>query len=75
MPSSGVSEDSYSVHTHTHTYIKKNFKKNLTIAGWWHRPLVLALGRQRQVALQIQGQPGLQSEFQNSQSYPEKDLS
>jgi hypothetical protein len=35
-------------------------------------PLILVLGRQRQVDLSVQGQPGLQSEFQGSQSYREK---
>ena len=33
------------------------------------------LGRQRQVDLQIQGQPGLYSEFQNFQGYTEETLS
>jgi len=31
-----------------------------------------ALRRQRQVDLRVPGQPGLQSEFQNSQGYPGK---
>jgi hypothetical protein len=35
-------------------------------------PLISALGRQRQVDLRVQSQPGLQSEFQDSQSYTEK---
>jgi hypothetical protein len=35
-------------------------------------PLIPALGKQRQVDLQVQGQPGLHSEFQDSQSYSEK---
>jgi hypothetical protein len=35
-------------------------------------PLVPALGRQRQVDFQVRGQPGLQSEFQDSQGYTEK---
>ena len=39
---------------------------------WWHTPLITALGRQRQVDFWVQGQPGLQSEFQNSQDYTEK---
>ena len=39
---------------------------------WWHTPLILALGRQRQVNLLAQGQPGLQSEFLDSQGYKEK---
>jgi hypothetical protein len=36
---------------------------------WWHKPLIPALGRQRQ---EDRGQTGLQSEFQDSQSYTEK---
>jgi hypothetical protein len=40
--------------------------------AWWHMPLIPALGRQRQVDFWVQGQPGLQSEFQDSQGYTEK---
>jgi hypothetical protein len=39
---------------------------------WWRMPVVPALGRQRQVDFWVQGQPGLQSEFQDSQGYTEK---
>jgi hypothetical protein len=39
---------------------------------WWHTPLIPALGRQRHVDLWVWGQPGLQSEFQDSQGYTEK---
>jgi hypothetical protein len=35
-------------------------------------PLIPALGRQRQVDFLVRGQPGLQSEFQDSQDYTEK---
>ena len=35
-------------------------------------PLILALWRQMQEDLWVQGQPGLQSEFQNRHSYTEK---
>jgi hypothetical protein len=35
-------------------------------------PLIPALMRQRQVDFQVRGQPGLQSEFQDSQGYTEK---
>jgi hypothetical protein len=35
-------------------------------------PLIPALKRQRQVDFRVQGQPGLQSEFQDSQGYTEK---
>jgi hypothetical protein len=40
--------------------------------AWWCMPLIPALGRQRQVDFRVQGQPGLQSEFQDSQGYTEK---
>jgi hypothetical protein len=39
---------------------------------WWCTPLIPALGRQRQVDFWVRGQPGLQSEFQDSQGYTEK---
>jgi hypothetical protein len=35
-------------------------------------PLISALGRQSQAGFWVQGQPGLQSEFQDSQGYTEK---
>jgi hypothetical protein len=48
-------------------------KKDLFIAAqWWHTPLIPALGRQRQADFSVRGQPGLQSEFQDSQGYTEK---
>jgi hypothetical protein len=39
---------------------------------WWRMPLILALVRQRPADFWVQGQPGLQSEFQDSQDYTEK---
>jgi hypothetical protein len=39
---------------------------------WWCTPLIPALRRQRQVDFRVRGQPGLQSEFQDSQGYTEK---
>jgi hypothetical protein len=39
---------------------------------WWHTPLIPALRRQGQADFWIGGQPGLQGEFQDSQSYTEK---
>jgi hypothetical protein len=38
----------------------------------WRTPLIPALRRQRQVDFWVRGQPGLQSEFQDSQGYTEK---
>jgi hypothetical protein len=35
-------------------------------------PLIPVLGRQRQANFWVQGQPGLQSELQDSQGYTEK---
>ena len=39
---------------------------------WWRTPLIPALRRQSQVDFWVPGQPGLQSEFQDSQGYTEK---
>jgi hypothetical protein len=39
---------------------------------WWHTPLIPAFGSQRQADFWVRGQPGLQSEFQDSQGYTEK---
>jgi hypothetical protein len=47
--------------------------KDLVIAKqWWRTPLIPALGRQRQADFWVRGQPGLLSEFQDSQGYTEK---
>jgi len=40
--------------------------------AWWRTPLIPALGRQRQADFWVRGQPGLQSEFQDSQGYTER---
>jgi hypothetical protein len=49
------------------------FLKNSFISrAWWRMPLIPALGRQRQADFWVQGQPGLQSEFQDSLDYTEK---
>jgi hypothetical protein len=47
-------------------------KKALASRAWWFMPLIPALGRQRQADSWVCGQPGLQSEFQDSQGYTEK---
>jgi hypothetical protein len=45
----------------------------IDMAGqWWHTPLIPALRRQRQADFWVRGQPGLQSEFQDSHGYTEK---
>jgi hypothetical protein len=47
--------------------------KKLQPAGrYWRTPLIPALKRQRQADFWVRGQPGLQSEFQDSQGYTEK---
>jgi hypothetical protein len=43
------------------------YKICLSSRAWWLTPLIPALGRQRQADFWVQGQPGLQSEFQDSQ--------
>jgi hypothetical protein len=48
------------------------FKKESHARQWWRTPLIPALGRQRQEDFWVQGQPGLQSEFQDIQGYTEK---
>jgi hypothetical protein len=40
--------------------------------AWGRTPLIPALGKQRQPLFWVQGQPSLQSEFQDSQGYTEK---
>jgi hypothetical protein len=49
-----------------------NPNRQLLAGQWWHTPLIPALGRQRQADFSVQGQPDLQSEFQDSQGYKEK---
>ena len=49
----------------------KLFKSSISRA-WWRTPLTPALGRQRQADFWDRGQPGLQSEFQDSQGCTEK---
>jgi hypothetical protein len=53
-------------------HIEYFFKNEVPSRVWWCTPLIPALGRQRQADFWVRGQPGLQSEFQNSQGYTEK---
>jgi hypothetical protein len=54
-------------------YSRTKLAKRKPKAGqWWHTPLIPTLRRQRQVDFWVQGQPGLKSEFQDSQGYTEK---
>ena len=55
-------------------FFDSRFKDKKTLFGraWWCTLLILALGRQRQANFWVRGQPGLQSEFQDSQDYAEK---
>jgi hypothetical protein len=39
---------------------------------WWRTPLIPALRRQKQADFWVRGQPGLQSEFQDSQNQKKK---
>jgi hypothetical protein len=55
-----------------HTWWKNNYKKLSSSRAWWRTPLIPALGRQRQVDFWVRGQPGLQSELQDSQGYTKK---
>jgi hypothetical protein len=58
---------------HAHIFIKLTWiKKESKARQWWCTPLVPELGRQRQADFLVRGQPGLQSEFQDSQGYTEK---
>ena len=53
--------------------VNQGYRNGSLLAGqWWRTPLIPALGMQRQVDFWVQGQPGLQSEFQDSQGYTEK---
>ena len=49
-----------------------SFKNHVLCQEVWPRPLIPALGRQRKADFWIQGQPGLQSEVQDSQGYTKK---
>jgi hypothetical protein len=53
--------------------VKEPLKIFIESQAWWRTPLNPALGRQKQVDFyRVRGQPGLQSEFQDSQGCTEK---
>ena len=43
-------------------------KRIIQAGRWWCTPFIPALGRQRQADLRVPGQPGLQSEFQDTRA-------
>jgi hypothetical protein len=49
-----------------------SIKSKKTRQAWWSRNLIPVLWRQRQADFCVPGQPGLESEFQDSQGYTEK---
>jgi hypothetical protein len=77
MPYSGMQvymqiEHSYTLNTYIHTYIHTYiFKKKILCRAVVVHTFNPALGRQKQMDFWIRGQPGLQSEFQDSQGYTE----
>jgi hypothetical protein len=53
-------------------YTSISIKSFIGSWAWWSTPLIPAFGRQRQADFWVRGQPGLQSEFQDSQGYTQK---
>jgi hypothetical protein len=51
---------------------RRRKEKERRARQWWCTPLIPAFRRQRQADFWVQGQSGLQSEFQDSQGYIEK---
>ena len=70
LPSTGITG------MDNHFLAKTLVSKNPPFDRWWQwrwrTPLIPALERQRQRDFGVWGHPGLQSEFQYSQGYPEK---
>jgi hypothetical protein len=62
------------IHSHKEPIltVKSIIQNNRDAGQWWCTPLIPALGRQKQADFRVQGQPGLQSEFQDSQGYTKK---
>jgi hypothetical protein len=57
------------LHPQTHRELadSSHLRSEIHAGQWWLTLVIPALGRQRQANLRVQGQPGLQSEFQDSQ--------
>jgi hypothetical protein len=53
-------------------YVSYIFVKSYTAGQWWFMLLIPALGKQKQMDFLVQGQPTLQSEFQDNKGYTEK---
>jgi hypothetical protein len=53
-------------------WLDSHLKDATLCRAWWRTPLIPTLGRQRQADFWVRGQPGLQSELQDSQGYTEK---
>jgi hypothetical protein len=49
-----------------------SIKSKRTRQAWWSTNLIPALWRQRQTDFCVRSQPGLESEFQDSQGYTEQ---
>jgi hypothetical protein len=70
-----ISQKGDKQHIYSKWCVWKNVNKMFKICSsraWWRTPLIPALGRQRQADFWVWGQPGLQSECQDSQGYTEK---
>jgi hypothetical protein len=74
VPFSEAAEPQVGSLEHDGVTTKEHYTRMQWAGQWWCTPLIPALERQRQrqADFWVRGQPGLQSEFQDSQSYTEK---
>jgi hypothetical protein len=72
LNSEPLKEQSVLPHSEPSLQLNSVFIKIYFSRVWWRTPLIPALGRQRLADFWVWGQPGLQSEFQDSQGYTEK---